>query len=77
MPQHVIRTTIEASAGAGSAFVATGGLSPNPCAPANFSDYPLYEGVHYFFTIANLVQLLGAVATAITIVYFARKLMGK
>lgn len=74
MPQNAIRTTLEASAGTGSAFIATGGLSPSPCAPPTFSDYPLfYLADTYAFTVDDGFRLFAWVATVITISYFVKK----
>jgi len=77
MPQNVIKTTIEVSAGTGSAAIATGALSPSPCAPATFSDYPLFFLNQYAFTVDDGFRLLASIATVVTIVYFVNKFASK
>jgi len=74
VPQHMIKTTVEAGAGSVNAVVAAGALSTSPCDPPTVSDYPLWLMGQYIVTFDDVVRLIACVGTVITIVYFAGKL---
>ena len=71
--QNVMRTIAEAGAGAGTAVIASGALSPVECDVPTFSEYPLFFVERYAFTIDDGFRALAAIATVITIAYFLNK----
>jgi len=67
----------EAAAGGVGVYAAAGGFNPDDCAPPTWSDAVLYNGAEYVFTVSSLSQLLGIVATALTIIYFSYQIISK
>ncbi len=72
--QNLMKTIAEAGAGAGTAVIASGALSPTECDVPTFSEYPLFFVQQYAFTIDDGFRALAGVATVITIAYFIGKL---
>jgi len=73
MPQTALKTTIEGTAGAGSALIAGGALSPQECDVPTFSEIPLFFIQQYAFTIDDGFRALAGTATIVTILYFLGK----
>ena len=71
--QNAMRTIGEAGAGAGTAVIASGALSPVECDTPTFSEYPLFFVDQFAFTIDDGFRSLAAFATVVTIIYFLNK----
>jgi len=67
----------EAAAGGVGVYAAAGGFNPDDCAPPTWSDSVIYSGAEYVFTVSSLSQLLGLIATALTIIYFSYRIISK